>query len=237
MRHNRRNADGRAGLPPVGRVASRRALLLGAGGLVALGGCNGLLLSDRPPPSLFRLSPKSSFPADLPSVDWQLVLEAPVADAGLNTQRIALTRSPHQIEYYARANWTDRAPAMVQTMMIESFENSGRIVSVGRESLGLRADFVLKSELREFQAVYDGGGPPVVYVGLALKLVEMPRRAIVAATDLGATARAEADTLEAVIRAFDEASGRVLKELVAWVLRSGEQARRNPPDSETGARS
>lgn len=232
MRHNRRNADGRPG----GRGASRRALLVGAGGLLALGGCNGLLLGDRPPPALFRLSPKSTFPDDLPKVDWQLVLETPVADAGLNTARIALTRSSHQIEYYARANWTDRAPAMFQTMMIESFENSDSIVSVGRESLGLRADFVLKSELREFQAVYAGGGPPVVRVGLALKLVEMPRRAIVAASDIDTTAPAEADTLEAVIRAFDEASGRVLKELVTWVIRSGEQARRNAPDTGTGAR-
>jgi cholesterol transport system auxiliary component len=28
-------------------------------------------------------------------------------------------------------------------------------VSVGRDTIGLRADYVLKSELREFQAAYD----------------------------------------------------------------------------------
>lgn len=230
MRHNRPDARADGG-------ATRRALLLGGAllaGLPVLNGCGGLLIGDREPPSLFRLSPKSTFPADLPAVDWQLVLETPVADAGVNTQRLALTRAPHQIEYYARANWTDRAPTMFQTMMIESFENSGRIVSVGRESLGLRADFVLKSELREFQAEYRGEGPPVVRVGLALKLVQMPQRAIVASTDIVRTEQAAADTLEAVVQAFDRASGEVLKELVAWVLNSGERAQTGAPRGTDG---
>lgn len=224
-------ASSQAAGPRILADGGRRDLLLGGGSLLGsllvLGGCNGLL-SERPPPALFRLSPKSTFPSDLPSVEWQLVLETPSADAGLNTPRIALTRAAHRVEYYARANWTDRAPAMFQTMMIESFENSGRIVSVGRESLGLRADFVLKSELREFQAVYDDGGRPVVRVGLALKLVGMPSRSIVAATDIDRTAPAEADTLQAVVNAFDRAAGDVLKDLVEWVLVEGERAHRQP---------
>ena len=84
-----------------------------------------------PPPVLYRLTPKSTFSEDLPRVDWQLILEVPVADAGLNTTRVALLQTPTQLEYYARSSWTDRAPLMVQTLMIESFENSGRIVSRG----------------------------------------------------------------------------------------------------------
>ena len=62
--------------------------------------------------------------------------------------------------------------------MIESFENSKRIVAVGRESIGLRADFILKSELREFQAEYFDGGVPSVRVAINAKLVQMPRRSI-----------------------------------------------------------
>ncbi len=83
-----------------------------------------------PPPMLYRLTPKSTFGEDLPRVRWQLIIEVPVADAGLNTTRVALQRSPTQLEYYARSSWTDRAPVMVQTLMIESFENSQRIISV-----------------------------------------------------------------------------------------------------------
>src|SRR3546814_20406305 len=57
--------------------------------------------------------------------------------------------------YYAGAQWIDDAPYMVQRLLIESFENSQRIVGVGRPSVSLRSDFVLRVELRAFQAQYD----------------------------------------------------------------------------------
>src|SRR3546814_5544332 len=44
----------------------------------------------------------------------------------------------------------------------------------------LRADFILMSELRELQAVYYNGGLPEAWVSINAKLVQMPRRAIVA---------------------------------------------------------
>ena len=177
-----------------------------------------------PPPVLYRLTPKSTFSEDLPRVDWQLILEVPVADAGLNTTRVALLQTPTQLEYYARSSWTDRAPLMVQTLMIESFENSGRIVAVGRESVGLRADFILKTELREFQAEYHGAENPNVRVGINVKVVEMPRRTIVASRSFEAEVEAEADAMTEIITAFDEALGKVLKHLVEWTLRGGQDA-------------
>ena len=212
----------------------RRLLQLGAGLplLALLPGCTDLVPGQRPAPNFYRLTPKSTFDPDLPSVDWQLVLEAPVANAGLATTRIALAQKPLKIEYYARSSWTDRAPQMVQTLMVESFENSDRIVSIGRESLGLRSDFVLKSELREFQAEYwsvEEGAPPNVRVNLSAKLVKMPRRLIVASQSFERIEPAAADNLEAVVDAFDTALGGVLKELVAWTIRTG-QDNHTPPE-------
>ena len=149
--------------PPVSEANDGRRRVLGLMAALPVAGlttaCN-LVPGQGPPPRLFRLTPKSTFSDELPNVTWQLILEPPVADAGLNTTRVVLLRSRLRLEYYARANWTDRAPLMIQTLMIESFENSKRIVSVGRESVALRSDFVLKSELREFQAEYLDPGPP-----------------------------------------------------------------------------
>ncbi len=198
--------------------------LLGGGLLlVGLGACEVPVPGQGPPPLLYRLTPKSTFSNDLPDVGWQLLVEAPVVQAGLNTTRIALQRSATQFEYYARANWTDRAPAMIQTLILESFENSNRIVAVGRESLGLRADFVLKIELREFQAEYDGLGPPDVRVQINAKLVQMPRRAIVASRRFETIEAAGADRLEPIVRAFDDALGKTLRGLVEWTLLTGEE--------------
>ena len=213
-----------ARLPLAATEPQRRELLRGLAGLTSLGllgACSGLVPGQSPPPTLFRLTPKSTFREDLPAVDWQLVLDTPVADAALNTTRIALMSSPMQVEYYARSSWTDRAPLMIQTLMIESFENSERIVSVGREGAGLRADFILKSELRELQAEYYEGDKPLAHVMINAKLVAMPSRNIVASRTFERKIEAEADRLSDVVIAFDVALGKVLKSLVEWTISSG----------------
>lgn len=212
-----------------GRPAPRRSFLQGLGAVSLAGVLSAcevgkLLPGQGPPPRLFRLSPKSTFDADLPEVDWQLVVEEPVSPTGLNTTRLPLHRRSIELEYYARANWTDRAPAMVHTLIVESFENSGQIIAVGRESLGLRSDFVLKLDLREFQTEYGDGGPPDAHVRINAKLVQMPQRAIIASQRFSARVGARADNLEDIVGAFDDALGKVLKNLVGWTLRSGQNA-------------
>ncbi len=205
---------------PARRRVLGAALVLPLGALAAA--CQLPVPGQGPPPALYRLTPKSTFSEDLPNVAWQLVLEVPVADAGLATTRVALQRAPTQMEYYARTSWTDRAPLMIQTLMIESFENSGRIVSVGRESVGLRADFILKSELREFQAEYYRTPTPSVRVAMNAKLVQMPRRTIIGSQSFESVAETTEDAMTEIIAAFDQALGKVLKHLVEWVLLTGE---------------
>lgn len=210
------------------RARASRRQVLRSGGLLALSGlaagCTSILPNPGAPLRLFRLTPKSTFDSGLPKVDWQLVIETPVAPAGLDTTRVALHRNQTELEYYARANWTDQAPGMVQILIIESFQNSGRIVAVGRESIGLRADFVLKTELREFQAEYLEPGPPKAHVRLNAILVEMPAREIVGSTRIDRVEPAEADTMSNIVGAFDAALGSALKELVTWTLTTGQEA-------------
>ena len=215
-------------------VVTRRqfaGLWLG-GASVALTGCAGGLALLNSAPTLYTLTPKSTFDEDLPTVEWQLLIEIPAASAGLDTPRIALLRMPVRLDYFADVAWTTRAPEMVQTLLVESFENSGRIVSVGRESIGLRADYVLKTELREFQAEYfrEGQRPeaelqsiaPLVRVGINAKLVKIPEREIIAGENFEAVEVAEASTMDSIILAFDEALGKVLRRIVEWGLTQGQ---------------
>ena len=120
-----------------------------------------------------------------------------------------------------------RAPAMVQTLLVESFENANRIVAVGRESIGLRANFVLKTELREFQAEYPGPESigtvnPTVRVRLNAKLVRVPERTIIGSRNFEDLAEAEAPNIVSVVSAFDDALGSVMGGTVEWTLRTGE---------------
>lgn len=181
-------------------------------------GC-GVFPFDKPAPSLFVLTPKNTFSSDLPTVDWQLTVELPLADAGINTSRIAARKSAVSIDYFQGANWTDTAPRMVQSLLVESFENSSHIVGVGRQSAALRADYTLLLELREFQAEYQNGAPiPSAHVRLNAKLVRLPQRIIVATKNADTSTKAKNGQLDNVVLAFDQALGSVLKDIVEWAL-------------------
>lgn len=189
--------------------------------VLSLAACGGGVFGIGKSPRLYTLTPKSTFEANLPRVDWQLVVEEPVAAGGLNSQRVALKPSPTRLAYFEQAEWTSRAPAMVQTLMVESFENSGQIVAVGRQAIGLRSDYNLKTELREFQAEYLEDQPnaaPVVRVRLNAKLIRQPRLSIVAGRNFEHVVQARSGEMAEIVAAFDEALGRVMKEIVGWTL-------------------
>lgn len=202
-----------------------KRLALRAAAIIILAGtasCAGNILPGAftDPAPIYVLSPKSTFPDDLPKVDWQLTIDVPVADAGLNSRRIAVRQSQYSMDYFARANWIDSAPIMVQTLLVESFENTAKIISVGRQSVTLRPDYSLLTELREFQAEYFGPGAPRVRVRLNAKLVKMPQRVIIATSNFEAVESSAKRDLPSVVRSFDEALGKVLKRLVTWTLRN-----------------
>ena len=78
-----------------------------------------MLSSGGPAPSLYVLTPKSTFATNLSYVEAQLVVEVPIASERPNTHRIALRDSPLTLDYFANAQWTKRAPQMVQTLPVE----------------------------------------------------------------------------------------------------------------------
>ena len=186
--------------------------------LLALAGCSGLL-GGSAPAHLYRLTPKASFPANLPRRSVQLLIDVPVAPAGLDSSQIALTRSPVSIDYFADSEWTDRAPLLVQTALLESFENSNAINAIDRESVGLDANFILKTEIRHFEAIYDSpNGSPDVWVALNIRLVNPSSRDIIDRASFERHQPALANEVPSIVAAFDEALGAVMKEVVVWTV-------------------
>ncbi len=198
-------------------MIARLATVLASG--LLLGGCQ-LISAASEPNDLYTVTPKSTFDADIPAVLWQLAVEAPAAGAHLNTGRIALAMTPTSSDYYAKAAWTDRAPLMVQTRIVDSFENTRKIVAVARDSIGLRANYILQPDLRNFEALYYYGGTPVVRVRVIAKMVRLPDRQIVGVASFERCVRAREDKVPKVVEAFDQALGSVIKRLVTWTLRA-----------------
>ena len=198
--------------------ASRRWLssavalaLMGCASLVGLG----------PAPHLYRVTPKSTYPANLPHPAGQLLVDVPLAPAGLDTARIALSRSAVSIDYFADSEWIDRVPLMIQTGLLDSFENSKAITAIDRESVGLRADLILKTEIRHFEALYDSrDGPPEAWVAISARLVDPSGRDVVAHAAFERRKQAEGSDIAQIVLAFDEALGGVMEDIVLWTVRN-----------------
>ena len=195
---------------------ARRSLAGGA--VLALAGCASLL-APTPPGHLYRLSTGGRRLPGLPRVAAQLLIDQPQAPAGLDTSRIALSRSPLSLEYDADSQWTDRVPDLMQDLLVAAFENSGAIAAVDRTAAGVRGDFILATEIRHFEAVYEGAsGPPLARVTLIARLVSVTRRTIVAQARFERRVRAAGSGVPDVVAAFDAATDAVLRDIVAWTL-------------------
>jgi cholesterol transport system auxiliary component len=205
-------------MPSLAPSLLRAPLALAAA--LAVAACQSLIPgATRDPPRLYELTPKSTFDPTLPRVRSQLVVETLEAASGLTTSRIAVKQRPTTLDYYARSEWTDVAPRLVQTKIIESFENSGKIVSVGREGSGLRSDYILKGELRHFEAQLYDSEKPLIRIVVNVKLVRMPAREIVANRSFERTYTVETADIDKLVEGFDEALGSVMKRVVEWTIR------------------
>lgn len=184
------------------------------------------------PTELYGLSPKSTFPDDLPEISAQLVVEDPTAHAAVDTDRIAVKPHPLRVQYFPGVRWVERAPLTVQRLLIESFENTDRLRSVGRSAVGLRADYTLSVDLREFQAELrrdDPEAPVTARVQLNLKIVKQPDGLIVGSRSFARRIPAESDEMLDVVIAFDTALGKVMRYGIEWALRRIDELEENDP--------
>ena len=186
--------------------------------MLALAGCASLIVAT-PPGHLYRLSADHAYPATLPHVTAQLLVDLPQAPAGIDTTRIALSKSPLSLDYYADSEWTDRVPAMVETALLASFENSEAVTAIDRELTGLRADFTLKTEIRHFEAVgFGNSAPPTAWIAIAARLVAMPQREIIAQASFERRVPAATVEVPAVVAAFNAAANAVIRDIVEWTI-------------------
>ncbi len=188
--------------------------------LLFLSACSSLLGSAGPAPDLYTLSPVTAAPAGIARAPWQLLIEEPTAIGGLEANRIAVQRTPNEIRYFADVRWVERATRMIQGLLVESFEHTGAVAAVDRYSVGPRADYILKAELRDFQAeLFNNTKIPTVHVRLTVRMVRAGRQQTVWMHDFSARVTAKASNASDVVAAFDQALSQVMGEIVTAAVR------------------
>jgi cholesterol transport system auxiliary component len=199
---------------------SRAHIALLAALALLLGGCSGfsLLPHPAPPPALYRLNAAADFPSNsaAPSTAVQLAVAAPRAEAALDTARIALTRGPTTVDYFADAAWTDRLPLILQARLLDSFGNAHRTIAIANDGGLVRADAVLAVDLRHFEAVYSGDAAPLWRVEITANLINQATSRVIATRGFSADMPAAANDMPAIIASADAAWRRVAHDIVDW---------------------
>ncbi|MEI9888902.1 MAG: ABC-type transport auxiliary lipoprotein family protein [Rhizomicrobium sp.] len=156
----------------------RRAVLVAGVSSLALAACSGVIGPPEPAP-LYLLAPSLPPAGGGPRAPWQLSVVLPEAADSIDTTRIVLVHQTGQMDYFADSSWQDRLSFLVQAALVEAFESSGRVTGVGRDTQGLKSDYLLLTDIRNFEARYAvDDTPPTVEVRLAVKLIGARSRAI-----------------------------------------------------------
>lgn len=187
-------------------------MLLALAAALALGAC------ASKPPQTFDLTAPANPPRSA-GFGGNLVVAEPVTVATLDGQRIVVKPSGGEVTFLSNAQWSDRLPKLVQAKIIEAYENSTKLRSVGRPGDRLAVDFQLVSEIRAFEIDAASGS---AVVELTAKIVNDKSGKIVAASVFSARrpVGAAVDGPTAT-RALDEALNEVLAKLVGWRGRGG----------------
>jgi cholesterol transport system auxiliary component len=188
--------------------------------LLTLSGCSvsSLLAPSGAPAKLYTLSAPKEVASSAPQANWQLLIAMPNAVLDLNTPRIATIPAPSRMDYFADVSWADRPPAMLQELLLQSFDRSGRIAAVQRQSGGLKSDFLLTADIEDFEV--DTVSAPVVHIRIAARLVRSRDRVIVATRTFENTVPADGN-FDGAIAAFDSALQSILPQIVDWTLTQG----------------
>ncbi len=172
----------------------------------ALSACGG-----QAPPTFDLNSPQTLAKAR-GSPRGQLVVE-PTALSVLNTDRIVV-RTRGEIAYLSRAQWSDRLPRLVQSRIVEGFENGSRLRAVGTPGDKLAADYQLVTDVRAFHVSV--ASEPMAEVEISAKMVSDRGGRVLATKVFRASVPAASTEGPDAVNALDEAFQRVITDLVAW---------------------
>jgi cholesterol transport system auxiliary component len=176
-------------------------------------GCGSLLKTDMPPSTSYVIAPVPAASTGVTRSAADLSIGRPDLAPGLDTERIAVLKG-RQLDYYRGAQWGGRTVEVVQTLLVDSFEDQQLFRSVTAEQSRVASDYVLDVSVRDFQAEYaSDDDAPAAHVTILGRLIRVVDRQLVATFAATAQSKAADNRLGAVAAAFETAAHKVVLEL------------------------
>lgn len=175
--------------------------------MLLLAGCGGGAT-----PTTFDLSAPSGF-GRVGGSRAALVIAEPTTVQTLDSDRIIVRDSSGALSFLGGAQWSDRVPKLVQTRLVQTFENASRIAAVSRPGDRITPDLQLITDIRRF-TIDTASGSAVVEI--TAKLVGDKTGQVQRARIFTASVPASASDGAAAAQALDRALSQVLIQIVRW---------------------
>ncbi|WP_369059122.1 ABC-type transport auxiliary lipoprotein family protein [Caulobacter sp. 73W] len=139
-----------------------------------------------------------------------------------------LTISPGgEAAYVAEARWIAPAIVLWDEAVQKAFDanpGAARLIARGERQ---SADMAMRLDVRTFEARYDNGekAPPAVTVSVRGVLLKTADRTLLDDRMFSATVRAADNRQGPIVAAYDQATAKVLADIVAWTNTQGKRAK------------
>jgi len=198
---------------------ARAALVASVASLVAstlcLAACAGGVLGPDAMPTFDLTAPRLAHTQT--ASRSQLVVSEPSALSILDSDRIVVRSGGDQVAHLANAQWSDRLPKLLQSRLVEAFENASHARAVGTPDDRFSADYQLVTELRSFEISVISG--PLAQVEISAKVVTDRGGKVLASRVFRASVPARSSSGPDAVAALDEAFHQVATALVQWAGR------------------
>ncbi|WP_254694053.1 ABC-type transport auxiliary lipoprotein family protein [Sulfitobacter sp. SK012] len=198
-------------------LLTRRIALLGA--VCSVSGCSAIssLNTAAKPLDTYDLRPVSGSQAGGRKSRTLLVAQ-PQATAALATDRIMIKPDPASITYLPDARWSDELPAVVQSLLIRSISQTGRIAYVGRSDAGPIPDKALLVRIDAFEVGILADGRFEVQVGLDLTIISDGDQRVVATRRFSQSSVVSSDDPKLIVAAFQTVLNDLLPNMSNWAI-------------------
>lgn len=145
----------------------------------------------------------------------QLLIAEPTAVKALDSENIVVRLSPSEMQYLAKSQWSDRLPKLVQSKLVEAFEDTGRFGGVGRPGQGLAIDYQVASEIRTFEVLTTSRQ---AVVELSVKLINDRNGSVRSQKVFRSVAPITGSENANYVKALDAAFAAAARDIVTWSI-------------------
>ncbi|MCX8226444.1 MAG: ABC-type transport auxiliary lipoprotein family protein [Sulfitobacter sp.] len=196
---------------------TRRGALLGA--LCALSGCSAItsINAATKPLNTYDLRPAAGSKKGR-RTSRTLLVARPQASAALTTDRMMIKPDAASITYLPDARWSDEIPAMVQSLLIRSISETGRVAYVGRSDAGPIPDNALLVRIDGFEVIALADDIFEVQVDFDLTIINDKDQRVVGSRRFSQSQQIASDNPKEIVATFQTVLNELLPEMTNWTI-------------------